>query len=1253
MADTFTVVCFDSPISEQGRIECFPVGTTLSSAIGEVYAGRSVAGAALVASVEIAEEVTQPLVDTWETYEPPALSTVVVTPDADGPLAGLIPLAAGAGAQFIGGSVLGLTGFGLNAFVATATLLGQLVATALVPPPPQPEEEDPRYFLAGASNREMPYGVIPMLLGRILFYPPASASGYTESSGDDTYMRVRLCLGYGPIRIEEIRIGNTAIHRFDDVELEFRNVDRDLTLAKYPQLGNMDVKWLDDGDRMKLYSRDITEDFLGVPIKEGDTVIRATRDQANEAIVTISFNGLAEVTKEGELKVNRVRFGFKYRDVDSGGPWSDEVERNWSAATRQTVHFTHRIKFPYAARWEILTECERIQHDVLERDIGKNTGAVASIKTIREGRLPSPTGIAEMTMRIKSSEQLSGRLDQVGVVARMIAREREDGEWTEPRPTNHPAAAYCAVLQGRGGGRAATDDELDLEEIDSWFAEEHWTYDSFKSEGTRAEFLREICAAGRRRAMRRDFKYSPMPDRAKDHVRGYYTPHNSQNFRMRQRRFKEVHALRVGVISEARDWQPHEILVYNDGYDRSNAKIFENMEVPGLVIKKGQAEQGNAYLLGRYHLANGELRREEITLDVGIDHLTHDVGDKIRVVRDEVLMGISSGVVEEVVVVDGYVRKIVLDEMEDPTDWSDRAVQIGGSSDNVPLGSWSDSGDELLVVDSEVAWKLNMRVRRPDGSGEVLLTVARPQGLGRDWVVITRDVPAIDVNVEDLVLIESVTEEPVDLLVRDRVLRPDLTATLYCVLAAPGVLDADSGEIPEYDPFLTEVKTPRTNQPLPPLVLSVYSDERSMQRERDRSTKPRIAVVVEPQDGVGAVPQFYAAMWREEGGQWKQTNWQLASAGAILTPPLEEGRVYEVAAVCSTASGIVSVPSAPYRIVAKALTSPPEDVAGLSLAVLGETGTLSWKPQPNALDLSLYEVRFSVDPDANWVSALPVATVTWPGSSTAVSVRPGCFLVRSKDHGGRLSESTARVVVSAGQSKLNNVVETRDLSAFVGVHNNTQVADGRLELSLNLEGSYHSEGSFEFDEMIDLTQEFACYVVAGVMVTGNSAAAPLIKDWPSLNELQSISGVDESEFELEVQVSRRVDLGSGPEWLIWEALTGGVVVGSAFKFRLVLRSESGLATPSVSMATFTVDMPDRIVPGTNSSSAGIKRITFDGAFISIPRVQVTLVDPPLGVREKVSSIDATGFDIECLDSTGNNVDAQVFNWQAQGYGRTQ
>ena len=67
------------------------------------------------------------------------------------------------------------------------------------------------------------FSPIPKLYGARRIFPQYAASPYNELVGFNQYLRMLFLLGYGPLDISQIKIGDTAIEDYEDVEWELRS----------------------------------------------------------------------------------------------------------------------------------------------------------------------------------------------------------------------------------------------------------------------------------------------------------------------------------------------------------------------------------------------------------------------------------------------------------------------------------------------------------------------------------------------------------------------------------------------------------------------------------------------------------------------------------------------------------------------------------------------------------------------------------------------------------------------------------------------------------------------------------------------------------------------------------------------------------------------------------------------------------------------------------------------------------------------
>ena len=118
-------------------------------------------------------------------------------------------------------------------------------------------EEPPRHRLrrrsgllrrfTGGANRARPYQPQLLVLGAHRVFPDLGAAGYTEIVGDDQFLRQIFHFGLGALDVDELRIGETALGSFEEVETEWADAQGSIALVA----GNVDTvagAALDDTD---------------------------------------------------------------------------------------------------------------------------------------------------------------------------------------------------------------------------------------------------------------------------------------------------------------------------------------------------------------------------------------------------------------------------------------------------------------------------------------------------------------------------------------------------------------------------------------------------------------------------------------------------------------------------------------------------------------------------------------------------------------------------------------------------------------------------------------------------------------------------------------------------------------------------------------------------------------------------------------------------------------------------------------------
>lgn len=196
---------------------------------------------------------------------------------------------------------------------------GNLLINAIAPVRYDEESKDTstgerKNRLQGGGNRQEPYGAIPVVLGEHRFTPPYGAEPYVETQGGETYLRCVLVWGYGPVVVSDIRIGDTKIELFEEVQqVHLRGGGADTLAAR-----NL---------FHSIYGRDVDQEVVNIKLETDVDVERTITSTVTELVLNFHFPyGLwktpVEGPNSGDMDPVTVRAEIKIKPT-SGGSWQE------------------------------------------------------------------------------------------------------------------------------------------------------------------------------------------------------------------------------------------------------------------------------------------------------------------------------------------------------------------------------------------------------------------------------------------------------------------------------------------------------------------------------------------------------------------------------------------------------------------------------------------------------------------------------------------------------------------------------------------------------------------------------------------------------------------------------------------------------------------------------------------------------------------------------------------------------------------
>ena len=235
------------------------------------------------------------------------------------------PLAAGAFGA-IGGALV----------TAAATIGASLLLNSLFPPPSvdegnlsygNSESGSQMYSISGQSNKVDRFGSVPKVYGRHRIFPRVAANPYVELEADPEtgklvqYFYAIYDFGFGPLRISDIKIGDTPIENFSDVTYNLVDLNKP---------GTSEGVW-DDAlkPNFTIYKGDVTTENVGVaingneysgsPLDEYQVIRNANPNTLGTAQeITLSFGcpqGLIAYSAQGDPTTRNIDLEIKFAKV--------------------------------------------------------------------------------------------------------------------------------------------------------------------------------------------------------------------------------------------------------------------------------------------------------------------------------------------------------------------------------------------------------------------------------------------------------------------------------------------------------------------------------------------------------------------------------------------------------------------------------------------------------------------------------------------------------------------------------------------------------------------------------------------------------------------------------------------------------------------------------------------------------------------------------------------------------------------------
>ena len=1229
--------------------------------------------------------------------------------------AGLANLAVGA-AWGATGVTWGVTGWAVaGSTLIAGSMLLSLAQSALMSTPRQSssEKESQSQFIEGASNSINKYGVVPINLGINRMFPPQAALPYTETSGNNQYVRQLFTYGYGNLLISDRKIGETSASDYDEIEINDR-LNGDLNQGT------------------SLYCNDVYQESLNIKITKSEGyIIRTTQKNSDECELDITFQGLAYFNDKGGRDNTTVQFEIQFAPTGTNN-WSTSIT-GFDVVSSQslTVDLTNsyrpskRLSFGYQTNTFILldnsggtisyTKTKTLGEGVIWPNLTPNFVVLGYIngktlkfvdnrpnlvgKYIKKSTDFSVTlnksdikrsivnvdpgtllGASATMVVVDSTSQVLRKVKRIvfptrgqyDVRIRRLTDDstddklRNDSYWTALRSVSYTEPVNFANISGTAvrikasdqlNGTISSYNVIVTSLIKSYNAETDIWEDDIPSSNP-ADLFRYVLQSPA-------FAKS-LPDEKID---------------LEKLKEWSIYCNSLGLsYNRIIDYETSVDDVLNDICAAGVATLSKVNNIYSVIIDnerpiiKGLITPRNSWDY------TGNINYPDIPHGLRIEFRNKDAGYETD---------------ERIVYADGY---------NEETATLYERLQFESCTD-ANLAYWYGRryfATALLQPETHT-FKMdfeNLTFNRGDRISFVNDIILVGVGQGRIKELKTDVVGNITgFIIDDTLSIPSVNN--LGVRIRDNACKGinyyllknvtgetnsfDFAQSLNVDVAPVlGSLCAFVEDGKELDLIITEIKpnsdqsatitainyAPERFNPIgqippfnsnitmpgdfykpyaPELGGEIQTDESVMIRNSDGSLSSVMIIPLINRNEANILP--IVRVKRTGTTEWYVPTALKKDANQLVLTGMQDGASYDIEVRYQRQTGLQLLSDALLLKNIKFIggSNPPKKVQNFRVTITNGMGLFEWAPNDD-IDISHYVIRYSASTEnVTWESAQVVMDKITSTSITNI-IHKGVYLIKAVDMLGNTSEEPT-VIFSNETGTFKNVVEELiQQPEFPGVKENVYVSDDMVQLELGQNVGYYY---FEPD-VIDFGQVYECSLTANIRAEVRKRDR--IRDVAVVREVAAIRDIGkgintDGDWSVELQMSLSDD---NITWSEWSTFIAAKQQFRACKFRIKLYTNSEYITPQVSIAQVTVDMPDRYETGEDiqitDANTGVA-IQYENPFWNNPAVNITLQDAAIDDKIEYTVKNNQGFTIKVFNGTLNSYVTRSFDYLAAGYGK--
>ncbi|SEO36306.1 Putative phage tail protein, partial [Gemmobacter aquatilis] len=525
---------------------------------------------------------------------------------------------------------------------------------------------------------------------RLLAYPDFAAQPYTEFAGGEQYLYQLLCLGAGQYDVEELRIEDTPVTSFEEIEYEVVAPGGDVTLFPTAVVTSVEVSGQDlGGAKTGTWAQSgttitVTETAHGRAVGQalqlefttgsGPTGVYAIATVTG--VDTYTVTAASSATASGDVTVRSVLGGIKgftasaadtmathlavdlvlprgLFDLGSSGKLNDQslrviiqaqqIDANGNAlgawvqiadvtlTDRTSTPIRRSIRRAVSPRGRYAVRAWRVDQKDDDSSIGHDVALAGLRAYLRE---PEDFGdVTLIAMRMRATNNLSLQASRkVGVIATRKIPIWTGSAWTAPQASRSIAWAIADAARNASYGAALADARIDLASLlvlDAVWAARGDRFDGrFDSAASWWESVARIAQAGRARIFMQGGVLRVVRDGAETLPIAMFSMRN-----IIKGSFAVDYAMPTAATADAVE------VSYYDGTYWTARRV--TAKLPGSAAAKPAKMEGfgitgrdHAMREGMYQAASNRYRRRSVKFDAEMAGFIPSIGDLIAVQHD-------------------------------------------------------------------------------------------------------------------------------------------------------------------------------------------------------------------------------------------------------------------------------------------------------------------------------------------------------------------------------------------------------------------------------------------------------------------------------------------------------------------------------------------------------------------------------------------------------------------------------------------